>query len=166
MGTEDTEVSPRRTEGFLVRNADLGDLEGVLRVEWGAATAPHWRVAEYERMVRGDGPLRRCLLVAEAGGVVGFAVGTIAAERGELESVAVESGWQRQGVGEALCRAILDWCRGEGAQEVELEVRAASDTARRMYGRLGFVEVGRRRGYYGNPPDDAVLMRLEGCGSM
>lgn len=146
---------------YVVRAAGLGDLEGVLRVEWGAATAPHWRSAEYERMMRGEGSVKRCLLVADAAGVVGFAVGMVVGELGELESVAVEQAWQRRGVGEALCREIVHWCKGEGAKEVELEVRAGSRGARRMYARLGFVEVGVRRGYYENPVDDAVLMRLE-----
>jgi ribosomal-protein-alanine N-acetyltransferase len=73
----------------------------------------------------------------------------------------VEAQWQRRGVGEALCRAVLDWCRGEGAEEAELEVRAGSLGARRLYERLGFVEVGRRPGYYENPAEDAVLMRVE-----
>ncbi len=44
---------------------------------------------------------------------------------------------------------------------MELEVRACSDGARRLYERMGFIEVGRRRGYYETPTDDAVLMRLE-----
>ncbi len=143
-----------------VRAARVGDLAGVLRVEWGAATAPHWREEEYERMVRGDGAVKRCLLVADAGGLVGFAVGMVVGGVGELESVAVEAQWQRRGVGEALCRAVLDWCRGEGAEEAELEVRAGSLGARRLYERLGFVEVGRRPGYYENPAEDAVLMRV------
>jgi len=171
MNTESAEASRRGTEGsaaeggladaVVVRAAGLEDLEGVLRVEWGAATAPHWRAGEYERMVRGDGPVKRCLLVADAGGAVaGFAVGMVAGELGELESVAVEARWQRRGVGEALCRAVLAWCRVEGAREVELEVRAASLGARRMYERLGFIEVGRRKGYYESPPEDAVLLRL------
>jgi ribosomal-protein-alanine N-acetyltransferase len=73
----------------------------------------------------------------------------------------VEVQWQRRGVGQALCRAVLDWCRAEGATEVELEVRAGSLGARRVYERLGFVEVGLRRGYYENPVEDALLMRVE-----
>jgi ribosomal protein S18 acetylase RimI-like enzyme len=79
---------------------------------------------------------------------------------GELESVAVEAQWQRRGVGVALCRTVLDWCRGQRATQVELEVRAGSLGAQRMYARLGFVEVGLRPGYYDHPPEDAVLMRV------
>ena len=85
----------------------------------------------------------------------------VAGDSGELESVAVEPAWQRCGVGERLCREVLHWCRGEGAKEVELEVRDGSLLAQRMYARLGFTVVGRRRGYYAEPAEDAVLMRVE-----
>jgi ribosomal-protein-alanine N-acetyltransferase len=54
----------------------------------------------------------------------------------------------------------MDWCRVEGAAEVGLEVRAGSVGAIAMYGGLGFVEVGRRVGYYGEPDEDAVVMTV------
>jgi ribosomal-protein-alanine N-acetyltransferase len=44
---------------------------------------------------------------------------------------------------------------------MELEVRASSAGAIALYTGLGFVEAGRRPGYYAEPKDDAVLMRLE-----
>jgi ribosomal-protein-alanine N-acetyltransferase len=55
---------------------------------------------------------------------------------------------------------VLGWCWGEGASGVELEVRAGSLGAQRLYAAAGFVEVGRRVGYYDDPMEDAVLMRV------
>jgi [ribosomal protein S18]-alanine N-acetyltransferase len=164
MSTEDTEGSRRSTEEsreFWVRAAVLGDLERVLEIERGAATAPHWGEAEYPRIVRGEGVVRRCLLVADAGEVVGFAVGKVAGELGELESVAVLEETRGRGVGGALCRAVVGWCKDAGVEAVELEVRAGSSGAIRLYEGLGFVEVGRRVRYYEGPVEDAVLMRVE-----
>jgi ribosomal-protein-alanine N-acetyltransferase len=94
--------------------------------------------------------------------VVGFAVGRVAAGEGEIESIAVLEGERRLGVGMALLAAVLGWCWGEGAGVVELEVRAGSARAQRLYARAGFVEVGRRVGYYDDPREDAVLMRVVG----
>jgi len=65
------------------------------------------------------------------------------------------------GVGMRLCQEVSEWCRGQGATRMELEVRARSDGARRLYERLGFVVECIRRGYYTEPVDDAVLMRLD-----
>jgi ribosomal-protein-alanine N-acetyltransferase len=68
---------------------------------------------------------------------------------------------RRRGVGGALCGAVVAWCRDAGASLVELEVRAGSSGAVRLYEGLGFVEVGRRTRYYEGPVEDAVLMRVE-----
>jgi ribosomal-protein-alanine N-acetyltransferase len=56
---------------------------------------------------------------------------------------------------------MFAWCRVEGAGKVELEVRSANTGAMGLYERLGFRVEGKRKGYYREPDDDAVLMRLE-----
>ena len=144
--------------------ARLEDVTAVVALERGVAQAPHWGEGEYVAMVRGGAEefVRRCLLVAERGGeLIGFAVGkVIAGETGELESVVVRAGARREGVGRALCEAVIGWCDGEGAATVELEVRSANVAAVGLYEGLGLKKVGSRKDYYREPVDDAVLMRL------
>jgi ribosomal-protein-alanine N-acetyltransferase len=164
---------PSRCEmsaGFYIRVAGAEDLHGVVALERGVAEAPHWAKAEYAAIVNADrgvdGVVRRCLFIAEADDrVVGFAVGkVIGAGEGtvaELESVAVDRAARRRGVGAALCGAAIAWSRGQGVTAVDLEVRAGSGGAIALYGGLGFEFVGRRAGYYREPVEDAVLMRLE-----
>jgi ribosomal-protein-alanine N-acetyltransferase len=151
--------------GVLVRAAGVGDLAGVIALDRGAAEASHWAEADYAAMLdEGAGGVRRCLLVAEsAGELVGFAVGKVVRgeSSAELESVAVRGDARRGGVGRALCGAVAEWCRGQGAAALALEVRAASAGAIALYAGLGFASVGRRRGYYREPMDDALLMRLD-----
>ena len=53
------------------------------------------------------------------------------------------------------------WAQTMGAQTMQLEVRSASVAAMALYRSLGFVEQGRRSGYYADPKDDAVLMALQ-----
>jgi ribosomal-protein-alanine N-acetyltransferase len=151
-----------------VRLATRADLGAVLKLERSVAEAPHWGEGEYAAMLgdaAGEG-VRRCLLVAENDvEMVGFAVGKVIGlgegALAELESVAVAAGARRMGVGRALCEALFAWCRLEGAGEVLLEVRSANTGAMRLYERLGFRVEGMRKGYYREPEDDAVLMRLE-----
>lgn len=149
---------------FCVRIALAEDVSAVVALERATAEAPHWGEAEYVAMV-GEGAadyVRRRLFVAEAEGVlIGFAVGRVVADTGELESVAVDSQARRSGVGRALCGAVIEWCRGQGARAVELEVRAMSEGAMGLYRGLGFFPVGRRPRYYTGPVEDAVLMRLD-----
>ena len=154
-------------EGLQVRLGAAGDLDAIVALERATAEAPHWAVANYEAILGGrDGDsvegLQRCLFVAEgAAGLVGFAVGAFAAGVcGELESVAVDADWRRAGIGRVLCGAVVEWCKARGVEAVELEVRAWSAGAIALYEDLGFVEVGRRPGYYREPEEDAVLMRL------
>lgn len=145
-----------------VRAAVAADLAGVLELERRAVEAPHWSEAAYRAILEDAGVVRRCLMVAELEvRLVGFAVGKIAAGIGELESVAVTDSARRQGVGRALCLAVVEWCKAQGAEGMELEVRAGSAGAIGLYAGLGFVETGRRRGYYREPVEDALLMQME-----
>jgi ribosomal-protein-alanine N-acetyltransferase len=162
-------------DGVSVRVGIAADLEAVIALERAVGEAPHWSETEYAAIVssqedtRGGvqgGEVRRCLLVAEAEGrLVGFAVGKVIGMGrdgvAELESVAVEAGARRGGVGRALCGAVVEWCRGQGAAAIELEVRAGSAGAIALYAGLGFVVVGRRGAYYSGPVEDALLMRLD-----
>ncbi len=163
-----------------VRAGGVADLAGVLRLERDAAGAPHWAEVEYRRVIEDVGSgdtggkaggagmpgVRRSLWVAEVEGrLVGFAVGRVGPGGdglvGELESVAVAVEERRRGVGRALCEAVVAWCREMGAARMELEVRAQGVAAIALYEVLGFGVVGRRRGYYREPVDDAVLMEMD-----
>ncbi len=153
--------------GFWVRAAVVGDLVGVVEMERGIAGAPHWSEGEYVAILRGDGgTVRRCLLVAESeGGLLGFAVGKVigadAESVAELESVAVRPEARRGGVARALCAGVAEWSRELGAGGLELEVREGNKGAIALYRGVGFGVVGRRRAYYSDPVEDAVLMRME-----
>lgn len=160
---------------FRIRDAGADDVENVITLERRVAEAPHWAKTDYLGMLEAEANrmVGRCLLVAElykdgAAELVGFAVGravkTSLDAVGELESVVVAPEARRGGVGQALCEAVIRWCGDEGADEVELEVRSANAGAIELYRRLGFVEEGLRRGYYRDPSDDAVLMRIKVSG--
>jgi ribosomal-protein-alanine N-acetyltransferase len=156
---------------FKVRAATMRDIERVFALERAIPEAPHWSREEYAGLVGKDAAaaVSRCVLVVEAvensgeEDLVGFAIGKVIAMGtdcvGELESVVVAENARRMGLGRALCKGILEWCRGKGAEDVELEVRSKNLSAKRLYASLGFVEEGLRRGYYRDPFDDAVLMR-------
>jgi ribosomal-protein-alanine N-acetyltransferase len=59
--------------------------------------------------------------------------------------------------GKLIDRWIL-WAREQGVTDLALEVRVSNEAAMGLYRRFGFVEQGRRRGYYERPVEDAVLM--------
>ena len=158
---------------FRIRAADARDVDGILALDRGVAEAPHWRREEYAALAEAQptGSVRRCLFIAETAAtpglcrLMGFAVGKVIAIEadvsGELESVVVAEEARRMGVGRALCERVLEWSEGMGSHSVELEVRSGNTSARSFYGRLGFVEEGVRKGYYQDPADDALLLRVQ-----
>ena len=66
--------------------------------------------------------------------------------------------FRRRGVGRGLLSALVAQARCLGAERILLEVRDSNQTAIRFYGSEGFQLLGRRRGYYRNPDEDALIL--------
>lgn len=99
-------------------------------------------------------------LVAECNGaVIGYVIAHHALDEAEILNLGVVPARQRQGVGRALVEVMLVQLRQVGVAAVFLEVRESNGVAHRLYGALGFSEVGRRRAYYRFPTEDAVVLR-------
>ena len=92
--------------------------------------------------------------------VVGYVVALDAADEGEILNVAVAPDVRRGGIGRALVQAVIAALAERGVRQIYLEVRESNAGARVMYGALGFQEVGRRRGYYRRPVEDAIVLRV------
>ena len=91
--------------------------------------------------------------------VVGYAVFWCVVDQGELGNVAVTESARGRGIGELLVGEIIRRAAARGVREVFLEVRPSNATARRLYERFGFRMVGRRRNYYQEPVEDALVLR-------
>ncbi len=147
----------------LIRKAIPSDLPFIREIEQQAGTAAHWAEGEYEALFSPEAPLRTTLVAAgeaDTQQLYGFLIARCVSEEWEIENVAVSSEWRWRGVASAMVAEVLRSARQGGATSVLLEVRESNDPARRLYERLGFSEVGRRKGYYGNPPEDALLLRI------
>jgi ribosomal-protein-alanine N-acetyltransferase len=147
--------------GWHVRPASPADLDAVLAIEQACEDAPHWSPATWLEALSQDPPTEpaRASFVAESNnGILGFAVISYLGNLAELESIAVSIPGRRRGIGSALCRQGMDWSRNRGGGTIELEVRASSTGPLALYRSLGFVEQGRRPGYYRQPTEDAILM--------
>lgn len=74
---------------------------------------------------------------------------------GELEitQIAIKKAYQGRGLGDQLMAQLSD-----RRESIFLEVRASNEAARALYAKYGFVQVGKRKNYYQNPAEDAILM--------
>lgn len=88
----------------------------------------------------------------------GFLSGRVSARELHINNIGVHESARRRGVGNALMNAAFDAGRRQGALTAILEVRAGNVAAQSLYRRFGFEVVGRRRQYYREPAEDALLM--------
>lgn len=137
-----------------LRQASPSDAAALAALEGRVFPAGPWGRRSLETTLSRPGAT--CVVVEQAGGLVGYALGWAAAGEGELLRIGVDPSARRQGLGRQLLSGFLAAQRRAGAHQTFLEVRQDNTPARALYQRLGFAEVGRRPRYY---PDgtDAIL---------
>ena len=138
-----------------VRPARPRDLPAVGVIEQASFGDP-WSPAAFGPLV--DNPAVYFVVAECEGAVAGYLVAWFAADEGEIGNVAVAAGARGRGLGGVLVQAALDEAAHRGAATVYLEVRESNAAARRLYASRHFGEVGRRRRYYRNPVEDALVL--------
>ena len=101
------------------------------------------------------------VIVAEGedGAVLGYAGLQTVLDEGYINNVAVDPKYRRQGIADELIAAFVRFGQAKLAF-LTLEVRASNAPAIALYAKHGFGEVGRRKNYYEDPKEDALLMTL------
>jgi [ribosomal protein S18]-alanine N-acetyltransferase len=95
----------------------------------------------------------------ESGGVVGYCIMLRAADEAEIANIATAPGIRRRGIGARLLDDAIAAGAAAGVVAMFLEVRESNVAARALYVSRGFAAVGRRRGYYRSPFEDALILR-------
>lgn len=96
--------------------------------------------------------------------VIAFIAGRVSADEAEVLSLGVTPSCRSIGLAGRLVQAFADWSRRRGVASVYLEVAEDNAAARAVYARAGFIEAGRRRGYYPSHDGtaaDALVLILE-----
>lgn len=101
------------------------------------------------------------IIVAEGedGSVLGYAGLQTVLDEGYITNVAVDPQYRRQKIADELISAFVRFGQAKLAF-LTLEVRVSNAPAISLYAKHGFVEVGRRKNYYEDPKEDALLMTL------
>ncbi len=101
------------------------------------------------------------LLVAYDDGVdflLGWCSGLLVGEEVELLRIAVAPEKRRCGVASVLLNGFEQECLQRKVTSCFLEVASGNVAARRLYEKFAYVQIGRRKAYYRDPPDDALVM--------
>ena len=101
------------------------------------------------------------LVAEEEGKVAGYIGSQTCTDESDVMNVAVHPDFRRRGIAETLVNALVEELRAIESRCLTLEVRASNVPAISLYEKLGFSEIGRRKNYYRNPREDALIMRKE-----
>lgn len=153
------ELSPRTPEdmsGLKIRKMTLDDLEQVVAIDQVSFSLP-WPPRSFHFELT-DNPASRCWVAELGGRIVGMLVGWYIVDEIHIATIATHPDFRKQGIGKKLLSFALQSARDEGAVSSFLEVRESNTAAMEMYRKFGYVEDGRRTGYYKDNNEDAILM--------
>lgn len=155
---------------ILVRGARESDIDAVLAIERVSFADP-WDRDSFELALD---PTRMLFLVAEEPAtavreqddsarpaLLGYGIALLLLDEGEVADLAVAPDARGRGVGARLLDALTLAAHSTGVRSMYLEVRESNVRARTLYASRSFAPVGRRRGYYRNPTEDALLLRRD-----
>ena len=108
-----------------------------------------------------DNKLAFWLVAAEGETVAGYIGSQTVMDETDMMNVAVHPDFRRKGIAEALVNGLVEQLKTMDSHCLTLEVRASNAPAIALYEKLGFAEIGRRRNYYRNPREDALILRKE-----
>jgi ribosomal-protein-alanine N-acetyltransferase len=136
-------------------------LDEAMEIERAAYGTP-WTRGNFVDSLHG-GCLAWCLFDAWSR-MLGYVLAMQGADEVHLLNLTVASAYRGQGHARYMLDRLIEVGASSGAQQVWLEVRASNQRARDLYSRIGFAEVGLRKGYYpatpgaGGAREDAVAM--------
>lgn len=133
------------------------DLATLVSIDEGSPQA--WSIAAFEEELRHDPPT--LFVLRRENRAAAFVVIRRHPPEMDIVNLAVDSGSRRLGFGLTLLRSLLDQEASAGLSTAFLEVRESNAAARNLYLKAGFLETQKRRGFYRNPVEDAILMSLQ-----
>ena len=143
-----------------IRRMTLEDIPAVIVLDKLSFSLP-WPERSF-RFELTDNPASRCWVVELDGKVVGMIVAWMLVDEAHIATISTHPDHRRQGIGRKLLTHALRYMSKEGAVSSFLEVRENNIAAQEMYRKFGYEAVGRRKKYYKDTDEDAILMTLNG----
>ena len=140
---------------LLFREMTQDDAEAVAAVEAQCFAMP-WKRDDFWREAKNE---LASYIVAELDGkIVAYAGAWVSFNQADVMNVAVASDCRGQGLGTLLFAELIKTVKARGATAITLEVRPSNKAAIKLYENFGLRSVGRRKGYYLDNGEDALIM--------
>jgi len=145
---------------LVIRKMTVEDIPAVIALDQMSFSLP-WPERSF-RFELTENPASRSWVAEVDGRIVGMIVNWLLVDEVHVATIATHPDFRRQGIAKKLLTHSLRYMVGEGAVSSFLEVRENNSAAREMYRKFGYEETGRRKGYYKDNNEDAILMTLNG----
>lgn len=147
-----------RTDLLHLRTMTHGDLPAVMAIETANYPFPWDKDIFLDCFKVGYG----CWVCEENGKILGYSIMTLGVGEAHLLNISIAPEEQGQGIGRKMMEEMIEIAKGE-AETMYLEVRPSNPNAIALYKKLGFNEIGTRKGYYPaeNGREDAIMLALK-----
>ncbi|MDQ3186691.1 MAG: ribosomal protein S18-alanine N-acetyltransferase [Pseudomonadota bacterium] len=151
-------MSAQLQEMPQIRRMFLTDLDEVVAIEREVFLFP-WTRGNFSDSIDSG---YHCLVLEEGGRLFGYGVMIIGAEEAHLLTLSISAGSQRKGWGEQLLCHFIHLAKEQHARSMFLDVRESNHAAARLYERIGFRRIAKRKDYYPamGGREDSVVMEL------
>ena len=135
---------------ITIREFELSDLDAMVAIEASLFPEDAWSKDTFVDEINQIPVTRFYLTALNEGQVIGYAglFAPMVGEVADIQTMAVERAFQRQGIGKQLLTGLLTEAMARKAPNVMLEVRDGNEAAHSLYHAAGFVVVANRRNYY------------------
>lgn len=140
---------------LLFRAMTSADAHAVAELELKIFAMP-WSREDFFREMRNE--LAEYVVGELDGQIVAYAGAWVSFNQAEVMHVAVAEELRGQGVGTLLFGELIKIVKARGATSITLEVRPSNTAAIKLYESFGLKSVGRRKGYYLDNGEDALIM--------
>jgi ribosomal-protein-alanine N-acetyltransferase len=144
---------------LIIRKMTVEDIPAVVALDQMSFTLP-WPERSF-RFELTQNSASRCWVAEVDGRIVGMIVNWLLVDEVHVATIATHPDFRRQGIARKLLSHSLRYMSDEGAISSFLEVRESNAAAREMYRKFGYEDTGRRKAYYKDNNEDAILMTLE-----
>jgi [ribosomal protein S18]-alanine N-acetyltransferase len=149
-------------ESVTIRKMKESDLEEILGIEKVSFADP-WSRRLFKETLSFPHSVN-FVLQEETGDLLGYINFYLIGEEGHLLNLAIHPNWRKKGLAAKLLNHAIDFLKRKHAAHFFLEVREGNLDAIRLYSKFGFEHIGRRKRYYVETNEDALVMHLV-CGS-
>ncbi len=155
-----TRKGRERVGALSIVSMSLEDIPGVVEIENLSFPTP-WSESSFRYELL-ENPYASLFVARsrEASAVLAFACLWVIDQEVKINNIAVHPSHRGRGVGTRFLKFLIEYAARQGCREMTLEVRPSNQAALSLYRKAGFMPIGRRKQYYTDTHEDAIVMWL------